>query len=90
MSDPYLIWSHEHKRWWGPGESGYTRHVSQAGRYSHADAVAICAKAIPGNAKALGALPELPVRLSDVERMTELHKESMSTWGRTPEREEWE
>jgi hypothetical protein len=67
VSNPiYLIWSHEHRAWWGPGEAGYVREISRAGRYSHADALRICAQAIPGDARILGALPELPVLEDDV------------------------
>lgn len=30
----FLIWSEEHGRWWGPGRSGYTNSIRQAGRYT--------------------------------------------------------
>lgn len=69
MADDYLIWSHEHGAWWGPHRCGYVPRVSEAGRYSHAEALDICARAIPGTAIVLGRLPELPVRLADVEAM---------------------
>lgn len=29
----YLIWSIEHKAWWRPNSFGYTRTLSEAGRY---------------------------------------------------------
>jgi hypothetical protein len=67
--DTYLIWSHEHGAWWGPGGCGYVRSLDRAGRYSHAEALAICIKAIPGTSTLLQALPELPVRLIDVAAM---------------------
>lgn len=66
MTDVYLIWSHEHGGWWGPGRAGYVRSISKAGRYSRDEALTICAEAIPGDARRLGALPELPVRKADV------------------------
>lgn len=66
-TDIYLIWSHEHKAWWGPNRSGYTSRLSQAGRYGHIEALEICAEAIPGTSTRLGALPELPVKLADIE-----------------------
>ena len=69
MSDMFLIWSHEHCAWWGPDRCGYVRSVSRAGRYTHAEAMDICASAIPGTARTLGALPELPVREDDVAMM---------------------
>jgi hypothetical protein len=34
----YLIWSFEHRAWWGPDECGYTEDLAQAGRYSADDA----------------------------------------------------
>lgn len=88
MSDEdntYLIWSHEHSMWWGPGECGYTRRISKAGRYLQADALRICVRAMPGNSTDLRALPELPVRVSDVERMATEYR--LHYPGRT---EEWE
>lgn len=37
----YLIWSIEHTAWWKPSSRGYTRHKSEAGRYSLDEAVKI-------------------------------------------------
>jgi hypothetical protein len=34
----YVIWSEEHGAWWAPNRLGYTRQLSQAGRYSKAEA----------------------------------------------------
>jgi hypothetical protein len=67
----YLIWSAEHGAWWGPVDAGYVQRISDAGRYSHAAALLICIKAMPGDARRMGALPELPVALVDVEHMIE-------------------
>jgi hypothetical protein len=40
--DPlWVVWSEEHRGWWGPGRVGYTPSLEHAGRYSQADAVAI-------------------------------------------------
>lgn len=61
----YLVWSNEHAKWWGPGKTGYTPLVSNAGRYSRAEALAICADAMVG--WKLPVPPEIPVRLADVE-----------------------
>jgi hypothetical protein len=33
-----VIWSEEHGAWWAPGRSGYTRSLSNAGRYSKEEA----------------------------------------------------
>ena len=68
----YLIWSNEHRAWWGPGRSGYVRRIEDAGAYSRKTAVKICADAIPGTSKLLGILPELPVRVEDAQLMMEL------------------
>jgi hypothetical protein len=65
----YLIWSHEHGRWWMPGERGYTTSPALAGRYNRENAIRICIHAMPGTAERLGALPELPVLLADAEEI---------------------
>ncbi len=62
----YLIWSHEHRGWWRPG-NGYTPRLSEAGRFTRDRALKICAEAMPGQADRTGMLPELPVRLADLE-----------------------
>jgi len=43
-SKPWLIWSNEHKAWWGPNRGGYYARdaVALAGRYSTAEALEIC------------------------------------------------
>lgn len=64
--EPYLIWSHEHGAWWGPEECGYVRSLSQAGRYTQAQALAVCARALPGTSRRLRTFPELPVREADM------------------------
>ena len=61
MAERYLIWSHEHGAWWGPGRCGYVASIGAAGRYTEAEAMDICTNAIPGTSRQLGALPELPV-----------------------------
>ncbi len=65
LSDTYLIWSHEHGRWWA-SPSGYTSHLSAARHFTREAALLTCLHAIPGTASRMGALPELPVRLADV------------------------
>lgn len=63
----YLIWSNEHQAWWGPGRCGYVRGLTQAGRYTRAEALKICKNAVPGTAADLGMLPEIPVHAMDIE-----------------------
>lgn len=41
----WVIWSEEHGAWWAPGEQGYTRFLTSAGRYTRAEAFRICADA---------------------------------------------
>jgi len=62
----YLIWSNEHRAWWGPDSRGYVRGVKQAGSYSRKEALAICRLAL-GTGAHLGIFAELPVRLEDVD-----------------------
>ena len=73
MSD-YLIWSNEHRAWWGPGERGYVKRVENAGRYSRNEALAICTRSMPGTSLELGMLPELPVLREDVKAMLALFR----------------
>jgi hypothetical protein len=37
----WLIWSHEHGRWWRANMKGYTRLRSEAGRYGFTEAMTI-------------------------------------------------
>ena len=41
----WLIWSNEHRAWWGPGSMGCVGIIEKAGRYSFKDASAICDEA---------------------------------------------
>lgn len=66
FNDIYLIWSHEHSAWWGPGGVGYVRSMAAAGQFSREAALLFCLQAIPRTADRMGALPELPVPLRDV------------------------
>jgi len=40
----YLVWSNEHKAWWGPEHRGYTRIIANAGRYDRDEALTIAGK----------------------------------------------
>lgn len=71
--DVYLVWSNEHRRWWGPFHNGYVQRLSEAGRYSLSEALAICRQAL-GTAGHLGTFAEIPVRERDVQ---EFIKDSM-------------
>lgn len=63
--DQYLVWSNEHRGWWGPGRCGYTPGISNAGRYTREQAIEICQDAIP-TAMHVGTISEIPVRAVDV------------------------
>jgi len=65
--DPYLVWSNEHLAWWGPGQHGYSRGLNDAGRYSRAEAIDICSRAMM-TAVQIGMISEIPVRLVDLRR----------------------
>ena len=43
----YVIWSHKHDSWWRPDRCGYTRALSEAGRYSAIEAGEIVVPVIP-------------------------------------------
>jgi len=60
----YLIWSNEHRAWWGPNNSGYTKVLRRAGRYERNDAIMVCAFARDG--WSAGGIPsEIPVLEAD-------------------------
>lgn len=81
MSDgpfDYLIFSHEHAGWWGPGGCGYTSKLSGAGRYARSAALQICAQAIAG-AGHTRELQEVPVREEDAIEFQRMHTEMYGT-----------
>ena len=86
MAERFLIWSNEHRAWWGPGRHGYVESIGAAGRYSEAEALDICTNAIPGTSRAIGMLPELPVSATHARWLHERFR------GMLPnvEREPWE
>lgn len=65
-SNEYLVWSNEHRAWWGPNNAGYYGSIDAAGRYTRADALKICVNARGG--RRYNENPsEIPVLLSDAE-----------------------
>ena len=38
----WLVWSNEHRAWWGPNNSGYDTDIASAGRYTLEDAQKNC------------------------------------------------
>jgi len=71
MSDLYLVWSHEHSAWWRRGGAGYTKRVSEAGRYSRNDAMQVCLQASIGSGEVLN---ELPVKLTDLTELQDRYE----------------
>ena len=63
--DAYLVWSHEHAAWWAPALGGYTKSLTAARVFSRHEALLVCTEAMPGAARKMGTLPELPVRRED-------------------------
>jgi hypothetical protein len=53
----YLIWAGREQAWWGPARNGYTNDLAEAGRYSRAEAIDICRKALPGQWKSGPSVP---------------------------------
>lgn len=43
----YVIWSHEHNKWWAANSSGYTDDLAQAGRYGFRFAADIALNTLP-------------------------------------------
>lgn len=38
----YVIWSNEHRAWWGPDRRGYCSRLDDAGRYDRESALGVC------------------------------------------------
>ena len=64
IKDPYLVWSTENSGWLGPSRVGYVSNIENAGQFSHATALEICANAKSGR-RINEQLRNLPVRYSD-------------------------
>ena len=64
IKDPYLVWSNENGGWLGRSGVGCVSNIEDAGQFSHARALEICASAKPGR-RSSERLLDLPVRYSD-------------------------
>jgi len=49
MEEMYLVWSNEHRAFWGEDRSGYVNDHRKAGRYTLAEATDICRDASYGS-----------------------------------------
>ena len=65
-SADYLVWSNEHRAWWGPNNCGYSTSLAFAGRYTRSDALAI-AKGARNGWSPEGNPDEIAVPLADAE-----------------------
>jgi hypothetical protein len=74
MSEFFLVWSHQHSAWWGPGCCGYVTDHTKASRYTRAGALSICRNALPGQWKPGAPFPELPVHEADIAAMLMLER----------------
>jgi hypothetical protein len=64
----YLIWSNEHRAWWGPDHCGYSVGLQKAGRYTRDQAISISRTSIP-TAGHIGLIDAIPVREADLTEM---------------------
>ncbi len=58
--ETYVIWSHEHKQWWGRNHCGYVEEIEDAGIYSRAEAIDITFDHVPAGEEV--AIPHMYVR----------------------------
>lgn len=79
----YLIWSNEHKRWWGPDFNGYEPRIENAGRYTREQALMVCTDAMPGR-QGYEPLPEIPVLEEDLQFMLRRFKGMFPTFDPEP------
>ena len=72
----YVVWSNEHRCWWGPDHCGYRANLADAGRYTRDEALSICRNA-RGGREFRDNPSEVPLLLAD----------AMYFWG--DDRPEW-
>jgi hypothetical protein len=66
VTEAYVVWSNEHRAWWGPNHCGYTTHLARAGRYTRDDALSI-AKSARNGWSPEGNPDEIALPLADAE-----------------------
>jgi hypothetical protein len=44
----YLIWSNEHRAWWGANRWAFAERIEDAGRYDREEALNLCLGGMPG------------------------------------------
>jgi hypothetical protein len=65
----YVVWSNQMQAW--EAGTGYTPFFSEASRYTHDRAFAVCLSAIPPGVSIdrLNTLPEVPVLAADIDAL---------------------
>ena len=67
----WVVWSHEHRLWWGPKRCGYHTHLLGAGLYTEAEAKAIePMRGVPGSEQAMSMRDALAAELNRIEART--------------------
>jgi hypothetical protein len=84
----YVVWSNEHRSWWGPNNAGYCTRLDAAGRYSRDEALKICIGA-RGGRRYNDNPTEVPILAADAETFwPDETEEDRSTKWRIREREQ--
>lgn len=78
----YVVWSNEHKAWWGPNNRGYANRLGNAGHYTRDEALKICGDARGGWCWE-GAPPEMPMRLADALHCYPEAPQPHEPWGKS-------
>jgi len=66
MSEPYLVWSNQHRAWWRPESRGYTTDIRGAGWYTRDEAISISGQARDGWGDPSKAPDELAIAINDL------------------------
>jgi hypothetical protein len=73
--EEYVIWSHEHARWWATYCAGYVSTLDSAGRYSFIEAADIVLGHVP-----VGEEVAIPLRFAAQHERELREKAAKGTW----------
>ena len=76
ISETYLVWSSEHRGWWGREQWGYVQDIDEAHHYSRDEALEVCLGTMP--ARHDQPLNDVPVNLEDIELLLRRFAEAKS------------
>lgn len=65
----YVIWSNEHRAWWGPERRGYVTNLAEAGIYGRDEANLIARNAKFGSAPGMPNEIALPVADAEAQQL---------------------